>query len=155
MSLILGHSYGTSNPPSTMLMPFSNSDKIVSISMIYRYLNFKLGLTNGLVFNPNAAWSGKLSQSFTKAPRFSGSRRGLGNANDSDLNLHIWNANWPMKSEAKMAAHEGQFWTSVSVSYAGLYASFSLQRDFLHFYWHDTVNSISISEMLTSSHSLG
>ena len=38
-----------------------------------------------------------------------------------------------MKSEAKMAAHGGQFWTSVSVPYAGLYVSFSLPRDFLHF----------------------
>ena len=38
-----------------------------------------------------------------------------------------------MKSEAKMAAHGGQFWTSVSVPYAGLYVSSSLLRDFLLF----------------------
>ena len=38
-----------------------------------------------------------------------------------------------MKSEAKMAAHAVQFWTSVSVPYAGLYVSFSLLRDFLLF----------------------
>ena len=47
--------------------------------------------------------------------------------------FHIWNANWPMKSEAKMAAYGGQFCTSVLVPYAGLYISFSLPRDFLHF----------------------
>ena len=51
----------------------------------------------------------------------------------SELNIHIWNANWPMKSEAKMVAHGEQFWTSVSVFYAGLYVSFSLPRDFLPF----------------------
>ena len=51
----------------------------------------------------------------------------------SGLNFHIWNANWPMKTEAKMAANGGQFRTSVSVPYAGLYVSFSLPRDFLHF----------------------
>ena len=32
-----------------------------------------------------------------------------------------------------MAAHGGQFSTSVSVPYVGLYASFSLSRNFLHF----------------------
>ena len=26
----------------------------------------------------------------------------------SELNFHIWNANWPIKSEAKMAAYGGQ-----------------------------------------------
>ena len=41
--------------------------------------------------------------------------------------------NWPMKSEAKMAANGGQFWTSLSVPYACLYVSFSLPRDFLNF----------------------
>ena len=51
----------------------------------------------------------------------------------SELDFHIWNANWPMKSEAKMATYGGQFWTSVLVPYAGLYVSFSLPRDFLHF----------------------
>ena len=51
----------------------------------------------------------------------------------SELNFHIWNANWPMKTGAKMAAHGGQFWTSASVPYASLYVSFSLSRDFLHF----------------------
>ena len=51
----------------------------------------------------------------------------------SELSFHIWNANWPMKSEAKMAAHGGQFWMSVSVPYAGLYVNFSLSRDFSHF----------------------
>ena len=35
--------------------------------------------------------------------------------------------------EAKMAAHGGQFCTSVSVPYAGLYVYFSLPRDFLRF----------------------
>ena len=38
-----------------------------------------------------------------------------------------------MKSEAEMVAHGGQFWTSVSVTYAGFYVSFSLPRDFLLF----------------------
>ena len=51
----------------------------------------------------------------------------------SELNFHLWNANWPMKSEAKMAAHGGQFCTSVSVPYAGLYVSFNLPLDFLNF----------------------
>ena len=27
----------------------------------------------------------------------------------SELNFHMWNTNWPMKREAKMAAHGGQF----------------------------------------------
>ena len=47
----------------------------------------------------------------------------------SELNFHIWNANsqsfTPTKSEPKMAAHGGQFWTSVSVLFAVLYASSS------------------------------
>ena len=34
----------------------------------------------------------------------------------SELDFHIWNANWPMKCEAKMAAHAGQLCTSVLVS---------------------------------------
>ena len=51
----------------------------------------------------------------------------------SELDFHIWNANWPMKSEAKMAARGGQFCMSVSVPYAGLFVSFSFPRDFLHF----------------------
>ena len=51
----------------------------------------------------------------------------------SELDFHIWNANLPMKSEAVMAAHGGQFCTSVSVPYAGMYVSFSLPRDFLLF----------------------
>ena len=51
----------------------------------------------------------------------------------SELDFHIWNANCPMKSEAKMAAHGSQFWTSVSVPYAGLYVSFSLPRHCLLF----------------------
>ena len=38
-----------------------------------------------------------------------------------------------MQCEAKVAAHGGKFCTSVSVSYAGLYVSFSLTRDFLQF----------------------
>ena len=38
-----------------------------------------------------------------------------------------------MKSEAKMAAHGGQFWTSVSVQYSGLYVTSSPPRNFLHF----------------------
>ena len=48
-------------------------------------------------------------------------------------NFYILNANWPTKSEAKMATYGGQLCTSVSVSYAGLYVSFSLPRDFLYF----------------------
>ena len=51
----------------------------------------------------------------------------------SELNFHIWNANRPMKCEFKMAAYRGQFCTSLSVPYAGLYFSLSLPRDFLHF----------------------
>ena len=50
----------------------------------------------------------------------------------SELDFHIWNANWPMKCEAKMAAYGGQFCTSISVPFAGLYVSFSLPH-FLHF----------------------
>ena len=38
-----------------------------------------------------------------------------------------------MKSEAKMAAYGGQFWTSVLIPYASLYVIFSLPRDSLHF----------------------
>ena len=38
-----------------------------------------------------------------------------------------------MKCEAKMAAYGGQFCTSVLVPYAGLYVSFGLPRDVLHF----------------------
>ena len=38
-----------------------------------------------------------------------------------------------MKCEEKMAAHGGQFCTSVLVSYAVLYVSSSLPRDILHF----------------------
>ena len=51
----------------------------------------------------------------------------------SEFNFHIWDANHPVKSEAKMAAHGGQFWTSVSVPCSGLYVSFSLLRDLLLF----------------------
>ena len=55
----------------------------------------------------------------------------------SEFNFHIWNANSQsfarVKNETKMATHGGQFWTSVSVLFAVLYA----------------VNSISISGMLT------
>ena len=51
----------------------------------------------------------------------------------SELNFHIWSANWPMKREAKLAAHGGQFCTSVLVPYAVLYVSFSLPRDFYTF----------------------
>ena len=51
----------------------------------------------------------------------------------SELDFHIWNANWAMKCEAKMADREGQFCTSVSVPCAGLYVNFSLPRDFLYF----------------------
>ena len=52
---------------------------------------------------------------------------------NSELDLHIWNANWPMKYETKMAAYGGQFCTSVSFPYAGLFVSFSLPRGFLYF----------------------
>ena len=52
----------------------------------------------------------------------------------SELNFHIWNANSQSfaqaKSEAKMAAHGGKFWTSVSVLFAVLYVSFSPLNDF-------------------------
>ena len=62
----------------------------------------------------------------------------------SEHDFHIRNANWPMKCEAKMAAHKGQFCTSVSVPYAVFYVSFSLPRDFLHFLksflWKHTPN---------------
>ena len=51
----------------------------------------------------------------------------------SELDFRIWNANWPVKCEAKMAAYRGQFCTSVLVSYAVLYVSFGLPHDFLHF----------------------
>ena len=51
----------------------------------------------------------------------------------NELNFQSWNANWPVKSEAKMAAHGGQFWTSVPIPYAGLYFSFSLPLDILDF----------------------
>ena len=50
-----------------------------------------------------------------------------------ELDFHIWNANWPMKCEAKMAAHGRQFCTSILVPYAVLYVSFSLPCYFLHF----------------------
>ena len=43
----------------------------------------------------------------------------------SELDFYIWNANWLMKCEAKMAPHGGQSCT--------LYTSFSLRRDILHF----------------------
>ena len=51
----------------------------------------------------------------------------------SELNFHIWNANRPIRSEAKMAAHGGQSWRSLSVPYSGLYVRFSLLRDLLLF----------------------
>ena len=49
----------------------------------------------------------------------------------SELDFHIWNGNWPMKCEVKMATHShgGHFCTPVSVPYAVLYASFSLPRE--------------------------
>ena len=51
----------------------------------------------------------------------------------SELNFHIWNANPQScaraKSETKMVAHGGQFWTSVSVFYADLYVSSSPLHD--------------------------
>ena len=48
----------------------------------------------------------------------------------SELDFHIWNANWQMKSEVKMAAYEGQICTSVLVSHATFYFSwkFSLLK---------------------------
>ena len=39
----------------------------------------------------------------------------------SELDFYIWNAKWPMKCEAKMATHEGQFCTSVLVSRTTFY----------------------------------
>ena len=51
----------------------------------------------------------------------------------SELDFQIWNANLSMKCEAKMAAYGGHVSTSISVSYAGLYVSFSFLRKFLHF----------------------
>ena len=44
----------------------------------------------------------------------------------SKPDIHIWNANRPMKCEAKKALYGGQFCTSVSVSDVGLFISFSL-----------------------------
>ena len=52
----------------------------------------------------------------------------------SELDFYIWNANWPMKCEAKMAAYGGQFCTSVLVSYTVMYVKFSLSRDIFHFH---------------------
>ena len=53
---------------------------------------------------------------------------------NSELSFHIWNANSysfaGAKSEAKMAAHGGKFWTSVSVLFAVLYVSSSPLHDF-------------------------
>ena len=55
-------------------------------------------------------------------------------ASPSELNFHIWNAISQSfaraKSEAKMAAHGSQFWTSVSVFYADLNVSSSPLHDF-------------------------
>ena len=51
----------------------------------------------------------------------------------SELNFHIWNANWAMKCEAKMAAYGEQFCRSVLVPYEVLYVNSSLPNDFLHF----------------------
>ena len=52
----------------------------------------------------------------------------------SELNFHIWNANSQSfaraKNEAKMAAHGGKFWTSVSVLFAVLHVSSSPLHDF-------------------------
>ena len=50
----------------------------------------------------------------------------------NELDFNIWNANWPVKCEAEMAAHVGQFCTSVLVPYAASYVSLSLRRGFLH-----------------------
>ena len=52
---------------------------------------------------------------------------------NSEVDLLVWKANWPKKCEGKIAAHGGQFCTSVSFPYACLYVRFSLPRDFLHF----------------------
>ena len=52
----------------------------------------------------------------------------------SELNFHIWNANSQSfaraKREAKMAAHGGKFWTSVSILFAVFYVSSSPFHDF-------------------------
>ena len=50
----------------------------------------------------------------------------------SKLNFHIWNANSfaRAKSEAKMAAHGGKFWTSVSFLFVVLYVSSSPLHNF-------------------------
>ena len=63
-----------------------------------------------------------------------------------------------MKSEAKMAAHGGQFCTSVLVPDAVLLVSFSLPRDFLHFLksflWNTHTNtemSLRISNIFLQS----
>ena len=56
-------------------------------------------------------------------------RLNLVQPNELELNFHILNANSQSfaraKSEAKMAAQGGKFWTSVSVLFAVLYLSFS------------------------------
>ena len=69
----------------------------------------------------------------------------------SELNFHIWNANSQSfaraKSEAKMAAHGGKFWTSVSVLFAVLYVSSSPLHDFnLQFVFGSASKTLSTME---------
>ena len=51
----------------------------------------------------------------------------------SELDFHVWNANWSMKSEDKLVSHGGQSCTSVSVPYAVLYVSFCLPTRLFRF----------------------
>ena len=54
------------------------------------------------------------------------------------------------KSEAKMAAHGGKFWTSVSVLFAVLYVSSSPLRDFnLQFLFGSTSKTFTTTEKCT------
>ena len=56
-----------------------------------------------------------------------------------------------MKFEAKMVAHEGQFCTSVSVSYAVFYVSFSLLHDFRRVFLGKYTKNISSTSLRISN----
>ena len=69
----------------------------------------------------------------------------------SELNFHIWNANSRsfarVKSEPKMAAHGGKFWTSVSVLLVVLYVTSSRLQDFnLQFLFGSTSKTFTTME---------
>ena len=68
----------------------------------------------------------------------------------SELNFHIWNANSQSfaraKSEAKMAAHGGKFWTSVS-DFSVLYVSSIPLHDFnIQFLFGSTSKTFTTTE---------